>query len=86
MQAFVEAGAYRLLASRSDLRDLLDSTRMWPRLHEGHSQTNPGNKRGTFTPTYGVKVPFMRSRSTQDAGPAAAVTARLVSARAKCSR
>src|SRR4030095_6145235 len=45
MQAFVEAAACRLVASRSDLRDLLDSTRMSRRLHEGHSHTNPGNKR-----------------------------------------
>src|SRR4249920_180078 len=85
-QAFVEAAVCRLLASRSNLKDLLDSTRMWPQLHEGHPHTNPGDRRGTFSPIYGMKVPLMRFMSTQAAGPAAAVTARLVSARAKCSR
>ena len=31
-----------------------------PAPHEGHLHANPGPMEGTFTPTYRVKVPFMR--------------------------
>jgi hypothetical protein len=35
-------------------------TRFTP--HEGRSDSNPVGMKGTFTPTYGVKVPFMSTR------------------------
>jgi len=31
-----------------------------PGTHEGLLYSIPGHMKGTFTPTYGVKVPFMR--------------------------